>query len=137
MSSSSTTEHKTVMKCASSTNKDESRHKNADTSLSWSFHMRNYLHKSETSILSSNEIRNCIQSVSLTSVWQERWTVEQKMQTKNTSKSNSVSYSRSIQKSKHWNSRDRIIHKLATCLSEHATEQDHATQLSQQLNAKN
>ncbi len=58
------------------------------------------------------------------------------MQIKNTSELDSASRSRSIQKSKHWNSRDRNIHKLATCLFEHATEQDHATQLNQQSNAK-
>ncbi len=34
---------------------------------SWSFHIRSYLHKSKTSILSSSEIRNCIQSIILTS----------------------------------------------------------------------
>ncbi len=98
--------------------------------------MRSYLHKSETSILSSSEIRNCIQSVSLTSAQQEKWTVEQRIQTRNTSESDSVSCSRSIQKSKHWNSKDRNIHKLATCSSEHATEQNHATQLNQWLNAR-
>ncbi len=84
--------------------------------MSWSLHIRNYLHKSETSILSSNEIRNCIQSISLTSAWQERWTVEQRTQTRNTSESDSVSRSRSIQKSKHWNFRDRNIHEFITIL---------------------
>ena len=58
------------------------------------------------------------------------------MQTRNISESDFASRSRSIQKSKHQNSRDRNIHKLATCLFEHATKQDHATQLSQQLNAR-
>jgi len=53
------------------------------------------------------------------------------MQTKNTSESNSVSRSKSIQKSKHWNSKDRNIHKFATDLFEHVIEQDHATQSSQ------
>ena len=58
------------------------------------------------------------------------------MQTRNTSESDSASRSRSIQKSKHWNFKDRNIHKLTTCSFEHATEQDHATQLSQQSNAR-
>ncbi len=31
MNSKDATEHETAMRCASSTNKDESRHKNADT----------------------------------------------------------------------------------------------------------
>ncbi len=53
------------------------------------------------------------------------------MQIKNTSESNSVSRSRSIQKSKHRNFKDRNIHEFATCSFEHATEQDHATQLNQ------
>ena len=39
--------------------------------------------------------------------------------------------SKNIQKSKHWNFKDRNIHKLITCLFEHVTEQNHATQLSQ------
>ncbi len=89
--------------------------------------MRSYLHKSKTSILSNSEIRNCIQSVNLTSAWQERWTVEQRIQTRNTSESDSVSHNRSIQKSKHQNFKDRNIYKFTTCLFEHATEQDHAT----------
>ena len=59
------------------------------------------------------------------------------MQTKNTSESNSASCNRSVQKSKHWNFKDRNIHKFATCLFEHATEQDYATQSSQQSNARN
>jgi len=59
------------------------------------------------------------------------------MQIKNTLKSDSASRSRSVQKSKHQNFKDRNIHEFATCLSEHATKQDHATQLSQQLNARN
>ncbi len=79
----------------------------------------------------------CIQSVSLTSAWQERWTIEQRMQTRNTSESDSVSCSRNVQKSKHRNFKNRNIHKLATCLFEYATEQDHATQLNQQLNTRN
>jgi len=58
------------------------------------------------------------------------------MQTRNTSDSDSASRSESIQKSKHRNSRDRNIHKLATCSSEHTTEQDHATQLNQRSNAR-
>ncbi len=58
------------------------------------------------------------------------------MQTRNTSKSNFVSRSRSIQKSKHWNFKDRNIHELVTCSFEHATEQDHATQLNQWSNAR-
>ena len=53
------------------------------------------------------------------------------MQTRNTSESNFVSRNRSVQKSKHQNSKDRNIHKLTTCSFEHATEQDHTTQLSQ------
>ncbi len=67
---------------------------------------------------------------------QERWTVEQRMQTRNTSELNSVSRSRSIQKSKHWNFKDRNIHEFITCSFEHVTEQDHATQLSQWLNVR-
>ncbi len=58
------------------------------------------------------------------------------MQTRNTLELDSASCSRSVQKSKHWNFRNRNIHEFATCSSEHATEQDHATQLSQWLNAK-
>ena len=58
------------------------------------------------------------------------------MQTRNTSESNSVSRNRSIQKSKHWNSEGRNVHKLATCSFEHVTRQDHATQSNQWLNAK-
>jgi len=58
------------------------------------------------------------------------------MQTRNTLESDSASRSRSIQKSKHRNSRDRNIHEFAICLSEHATEQDHATQSSQRSNAR-
>ncbi len=58
------------------------------------------------------------------------------MQTKNTSESNSASRSRSVQKSKHRNFKDRNIHEFTTCSSEHATEQDFATQLNQWLNAK-
>ena len=53
------------------------------------------------------------------------------MQTRNTSESDSVSRSKSIQKNKHQNFRDRNIHEFTTCSSEHATEQDHATQSSQ------
>ncbi len=53
------------------------------------------------------------------------------MQTRNTSESDSASRSKSIQKSKHRNFKDRNIHKLITCSSEHATEQDHTTQLNQ------
>ena len=52
------------------------------------------------------------------------------MQIRNTSESDVVSRSRSIQKSKHRNFKDRNIHEFTTCSSEHATEQDHATQLS-------
>ncbi len=58
------------------------------------------------------------------------------MQTRNTSESDSALCDRSIQKSKHQNSRDRNIYKLATCLFEHATEQDHATQSNQWLNTR-
>ena len=58
------------------------------------------------------------------------------MQTRNTSESDSVSRNRNIQKSKHWNFKDRNIHEFTTCSFEHATEQDHATQSSQQLNAR-
>ncbi len=58
------------------------------------------------------------------------------MQTRNISKSDSVSHSKSIQKSKHWNFKDRNIYKFATCSFEHATEQDHATQLSWWLNTR-
>ncbi len=58
------------------------------------------------------------------------------MQTRNTSESDSASCSRSIQKSKHRNSKDRNIHEFATYSSEHATEQDHATQLSRWSNAR-
>ena len=59
------------------------------------------------------------------------------MQTKNTSESDSASRSRSVQKSKHRNFRNKNIHEFATCSFEHVTEQNHATQLSQQLNARN
>jgi len=58
------------------------------------------------------------------------------MQTRNTSESDSASRSRSVQKSKHQNSRGKNIHEFATCSFEHATEQDHATQLNQQSNAR-
>ncbi len=58
------------------------------------------------------------------------------MQTRNTLKSDSALHSRSIQKSKHWNSENRNVYKLATCSFEHATRQDYATQLSQQLNTE-
>ncbi len=58
------------------------------------------------------------------------------MQTRNTSESDSASCSRSIQKSKHRNFKDRNIHEFTTCLFEHATRQDHATQLNQQSNAR-
>ncbi len=58
------------------------------------------------------------------------------MQIRNTSESDFVSRSKSIQKSKHWNFKDRNIYKLATCSFEHATEQDHTTQLSQWLNTR-
>jgi len=58
------------------------------------------------------------------------------MQTRNTSKLNSASCSRSIQKSKHWNSKNRNIHEFTTCSFEHATEQDHATQSSQWSNIR-
>ena len=98
--------------------------------------MRSYLHKSKTSILSSSEIKNRIWNVNLTSAWQERWTVEQRMQTRNTSESDFMSCSKSVQKNKHWNSKDKNIHKLTTCSFEHATEQDHAIQLNQWLNAR-
>ncbi len=49
------------------------------------------------------------------------------MQIKNTSESNSASRSRSVQKSKHWNFKDRNIYKFATYSFKHATEQDHVT----------
>ena len=58
------------------------------------------------------------------------------MQTRNTSESDSASCNRNVQKSKHWNFKDRNIYKLIICSSEHVTEQDHATQLSQWLNAR-
>ncbi len=58
------------------------------------------------------------------------------MQTRNTLESDSASRSRSVQKSKHWNFKDRNIYKLATCSFEHVTKQDHATQSSQWSNVR-
>ncbi len=52
------------------------------------------------------------------------------MQIRNTSKLDFASCDRSIQKSKHWNFKDRNVHKLATYSSEHAARQDHAMQSS-------
>jgi len=49
------------------------------------------------------------------------------MQIKNISESDFASYSRSIQKSKHWNFKDKNIYMFITCSSEHATKQDHVT----------
>ncbi len=84
--------------------------------------MRSNLHKSETSVLSCNEIRNHIQSINLTSAWQRERTVRQEMQTRNSVKSDSTSRCENVQKSKHWNARDRNVHKFIACSSEHAAE---------------
>ncbi len=99
--------------------------------------MKDNLHKSKINILSSNKIRNCIQSISLTSARKKERTVRQRMQTWNTTESDSVSRHRNVQKSKHQDFESRNVHKLAACSSEHAAKQDHVTQLSQRLYAEN
>ncbi len=88
-------------------------------------------------ILSSNKIRNCIQSISLTSARKRKKTVRQRMQTWNITESDSASRCKSIQKSKHWDSESRNVHKFAAYLSEHAARQDHVMQLSQQSYTEN
>ncbi len=84
--------------------------------------MRDNLHKSETSVLNYSEIRNCIQSISLTLARQKERTVRQEMQTRNSAESDFTSRCESVQKSKHWNARNRNVHKFAACSSEHAAE---------------
>ncbi len=59
------------------------------------------------------------------------------MQTWNITESDSVSRCKDVQKSKHWDSESRNIHKLAACSFEHAARQDHVTQSSQQLYTEN
>ncbi len=59
------------------------------------------------------------------------------MQTWNTTESDSASRHKNVQKSKHWDSKSRNVHKLAAYLSEHAARQDHITQLNQWSYAEN
>ncbi len=59
------------------------------------------------------------------------------MQTWNTTKSDSASRCKDVQKSKHWDFESRNVHKLAACSFEHAARQDHVTQSSQWLYAEN
>ena len=84
--------------------------------------MKDNLHKSEANVFSCNKIRNCIQSISLTSAWQREKTVRQEMQTRNSVESDSTSCCRSIQKNKHWNVKDWNVYKFAACSSKHAVE---------------
>ncbi len=58
--------------------------------------MKNNFHKSETNVLSCNEIRNHIQSINLISAWQREKTVKQEMQTKNFVKSDFTSCCKSV-----------------------------------------
>ncbi len=44
------------------------------------------------------------------------------MQTRNFAESDSTSCCRSIQKNKHWNVKDRNVHKFVACSFEHAAE---------------
>ncbi len=64
-------------------------------------------------------------------------TVKQRTQTWNITESDSALHCKNVQKSKHWDSESRNVHKLAACSSEHAARQDHVTQLSQQSYAEN
>ncbi len=84
--------------------------------------MRDNLHKSETNVLNCTKIRNCIQSINLTSAWQEERTVRQEMQTRNSVESDSTLRCKSIQKNKHWNIKDWNVHKFIACSFEHAAE---------------
>ncbi len=59
------------------------------------------------------------------------------MQTWNITESDFASRCKNVQKSKHWDSESRNVHKLAACSSEHAARQDHVTQLSQWLYTEN
>ncbi len=59
------------------------------------------------------------------------------MQTWNTTESDFASCCKDVQKSKHWDSESKNVHKLTACSSEHAAKQDHVTQLSQQSYAEN
>ena len=52
------------------------------------------------------------------------------MQTWNITESDSASCCKNIQKSKHWDSESKNVHKFAVCSSEHAARQDHVTQLN-------
>ncbi len=103
----------------------------------WSLHMKDNLHKSKINILSSNKIRNCIWSINLTSARKREKTVRQRMQTWNTTESDSALCCKDVQKSKHQDSESRNVHKFAACSFEHAARQDHVTQLSQQSYAEN
>ena len=59
------------------------------------------------------------------------------MQTWNITESDSVSRCKDVQKSKHWDSESRNVHKFAAYSFEHAARQDHVTQLSQRLYTEN
>ncbi len=53
------------------------------------------------------------------------------MQTWNITELNFASRRKDIQKSKHWDSESRNVHKLAAYSFEHVAKQDHVMQLSQ------
>ncbi len=53
------------------------------------------------------------------------------MQTWNIIESDSASHCKNIQKSKHWNSESKNVHKFAACSFEYAARQIHVTQLNQ------
>ncbi len=57
-------------------------------------------------------------------------TVRQRMQTWNTTESDSASHHKNVQKNKHQDFESKNIHKFAACSFEHTTRQDHVMQLN-------
>ncbi len=52
------------------------------------------------------------------------------MQIWNITESDFMLCCKNIQKSKHWDSESKNVHKLAACSFKHAAKQDHVTQLN-------